>query len=106
MKFHSTITILGLLCVGAVSPVLADGDVAIGKALAEEHCARCHDISPTGGSKLEPPSFRSIAMFRPREQIYARILVPWHPYMPDFSAILPDMKQIEDIVAYIVSLEK
>lgn len=60
---------LGFLCAGLVTTALADGDVATGRKLAQEHCSRCHDISPNAPFKLVPPSLRSIAVFRPADQI-------------------------------------
>lgn len=89
-----------------VSPAGAAGDVAAGKALALEHCARCHDVGPDGAFKTYPPSFASIAVFRSEEQIRARITFPpLHVAMPDFGyAITHD--EIVNLTAYIMSLEK
>lgn len=83
----------------------AEGDAANGKDLAAEYCARCHDIAPGGERKQHPPSFASIADYRPEDQILARILFPaLHSPMPAWSEWL-DRGQVDDLVAYIVSLE-
>ncbi|SMX49242.1 c-type cytochrome [Maliponia aquimaris] len=80
-------------------------DVAEGRALAEEFCARCHDIEDGGAMKTYPPSFDSIALFRSEEQIRARIIFPdLHTSMPQWGTFL-DMGQVADVTAYILSLE-
>ena len=80
-------------------------DAAMGQELAEEHCARCHDIADGGAMKTYPPSFDSISVYRSRDQIYARILFPMmHTGMPAWSTWL-DTGQVEDLTAYIMSLE-
>ena len=86
------------------SPGLA-ADVENGRVLAEENCARCHDIEPAGAAKLHPPSFASIAGYRPEEQIEARILFPaLHSPMPAWINWI-NREEIDDLVAYIQSLE-
>lgn len=77
-----------------------------GKALAEEHCARCHDVSAEGAPKTWPPSFASIAWFRAEDQIEARILFPvLHSPMPAWSDWLAP-ENVKDLVAYIMSLDR
>ncbi len=81
------------------------GDAVRGGELAGEHCARCHDISPEGPAKLHPPSFASIARFRPEAQIEARIWTPnVHSPMPGWWLVMA-REDVDDLVAYIVSLE-
>jgi mono/diheme cytochrome c family protein len=80
------------------------GDAASGRALAEEVCARCHDISPDAPLKAYPPSFRAIATVRFEEQIRARIMVPIHTGMPDLGLVWEPGK-VDDLVAYIVTLD-
>ncbi len=82
-------------------------EAAAGEKLAAENCARCHDIGPDGAFKEHPPSFASIAAYRSREQIYYRIVAPpSHSGMPDVAFYLLGREQVEDLLAYIVSLEK
>ncbi len=91
----------------AAAPASAEGDAAAGKALAEEHCARCHDVSAEGAFKTYPPSFASIAAFRPTEQIYSRIVFPvTHSGMPDTAFYMLSRGEVDDVVAYIESLER
>lgn len=87
----------------ATSAVAADAEN--GKILAEENCARCHDVAPGGASKLFPPSFTAIAGYRAEEQIISRILYPnLHSPMPAWSNWI-SRDEVDDLVAYIQSLE-
>lgn len=54
---------------------------------------------------MHPPSFASIARFRPEEQIVARIwFPPLHGQMPQmFEMLRPEI--VADLAAYILSLE-
>ena len=80
-------------------------DAENGKALAEEHCSRCHDVGPDGAFKQYPPSFAAIAVFRSAQQIYGKIIFPpIHTYMPQIG-LISEPGQVDDIVAYIGSLE-
>ena len=91
----------------ALLPALAGAqdDPSGGEALAQEYCARCHDISAGGEMKQHPPSFAAIARYRPEDQIYARIWFPGvHAPMPEFAQIL-DPDRVEALVGYILSLE-
>lgn len=84
----------------------AEGDVESGRMLADKYCVRCHDISAEGAFKTYPPSFASIAVFRDPDQIKSRILFPQlHTPMPQMGFLL-DPENIDDLAAYIVSLEK
>jgi len=98
---------LALLLAGTFShTALADGDPVSGQKLAEEHCARCHDIAPIAPFKLHPPSFASIAVYRSESQILGRILFPsMHASMPQMAYFMTP-ENIDDMVAYILSLEK
>ncbi|HSM19750.1 MAG TPA: hypothetical protein VK844_05215, partial [Hyphomicrobiales bacterium] len=71
---------------------------------------------PGGAFKLYPPSFRSIAVYRSREQIYARIVLPnMHPVDSDMRRgsglvttlpfFLLNGDEIDDVIAIITSLE-
>ncbi|HRK17481.1 MAG TPA: tetratricopeptide repeat protein [Hyphomicrobiaceae bacterium] len=79
--------------------------VTEGKALVEEHCARCHAVGKTGFSpKIGAPEFRAIARRHPiqalREPLARGIAAP-HDEMPKFTLGDTD---IDRIVAYINSL--
>ena len=80
-------------------------DAENGRVLAEENCALCHDIGPGGAAKMHPPAFAAIAAFRPEDYILSRIMVPnLHSQMPSWVNWI-DRDGIDDLVAYIVSLE-
>lgn len=94
---------LALLAPGGA--VLA-ADPAPGRALAEQYCARCHTIGPDGAFKEFPPSFPAIAVYRTDQQIRDRIMAPpYHSGMPRFIEWTFDRGDIDDVVAYIRSLE-
>ena len=94
------------LTAGLTSAPAIAADVESGRKLAEETCARCHDVGPDGAFKQFPPSFAAIAVFRSPADIRARILYPpLHSNMPQMGIIwAPGV--INNLVAYIVSLEK
>jgi mono/diheme cytochrome c family protein len=81
------------------------GDAVKGHDIAAASCARCHVIEKGGAFKLMPPSFQSIAIYRTADDIWQRILSPNpHSSMPDTQwTLTPD--QIQDLVAYITSLD-
>ena len=82
-----------------------DGDAEAGAEIAAEYCVQCHDISATGPMKQHPPAFAAIARFRPEDQIRASIWFPaLHAGMPQVMNVL-DRQSVEDLTAYIVSLE-
>jgi mono/diheme cytochrome c family protein len=86
----------------AQSQVCAQGDAEVGQDLAADWCSRCHDIGREGRMKQEPPSFAAIAVYRTSEQIRSKIAAP-HMGMPEIAQVLG--LNLDDLVAYIVSLE-
>ncbi|MDH3661164.1 MAG: c-type cytochrome [Alphaproteobacteria bacterium] len=94
---------LGMMSLSISSVALADGDAVTGKEAAREWCARCHDVEPGGQLKQDPPAFTAIANFRSPEYIHANITFP-HQRMPDVAQVLG--LNVDDLVAYIVSLEE
>jgi mono/diheme cytochrome c family protein len=94
---------LGILQAGQST---AQGDAAAGQSLAEEWCARCHDISAGGAFKQTPPSFAAIAIYRADDDIRWRIqFPPVHAGMPQLGFLL-DAEVLDDLVAFILSLEE
>ena len=83
-----------------------EGDPARGQAIAQQQCARCHDVAKGGAFKQMPPSFQSIAIYRTKPDIWARIIAPSpHASMPDMTwALTAD--QVQDVLAYILSLDQ
>ncbi len=99
--FFMVLSLFGL----APAWAYAEDDAASGQALAREWCARCHQVEPGGAFKLQPPSFAAIAVYRSPDQIYGRIAFPpLHAGMPQLAYILTP-NNIDDLVAYISSLE-
>jgi mono/diheme cytochrome c family protein len=85
------------------SHVRGQGNPEVGQDLAADWCSRCHDIGREGQMKQEPPSFAAIAAYRSAEQIRSKIMVP-HTGMPEVAQVLG--LNVDDLVAYIVSLEE
>ena len=83
----------------------ADGDVAAGRAIAEENCARCHAVGETGESPHpDAPHFRDFQTMWPLESLEEALgegIAVGHPDMPQFE-LEPD--QIDDLLAYLASL--
>lgn len=82
-------------------------DIAYGRGLVEENCARCHAVTRTDRS-LHPlaPSFRSLARRYPIETLaesLAEGISTGHPDMPEFVAA---PKKIDAIITYIESLDQ
>ena len=97
--------LLGLMLAWPAA-AFGQGDAEHGSQLAAENCSRCHDVSPKGAFKTYPPSFASIAAYRSEDQIRARIIFPpLHSAMPESSYFLM-ADDINDLVAYIMSLEQ
>lgn len=92
--------------VATTLPALAaapQGDAEAGRAVAEQWCARCHDIAPGGAFRQEPPAFAAIAVYRKPERIWAQIVAPQvHTAMPDLAAVLG--LSAADLTAFITSL--
>lgn len=98
------------LCLAAIpvragGDIAGGGDIAAGGVFAEEHCARCHAVGPTGESPLaEAPHFRDFQKKWPLENLEEALgegIVVGHPDMPQFE-LEPD--QINDLLAYLASL--
>lgn len=81
------------------------GDTARGRTIAEQQCARCHDIAKGGAFKKMPPSFQAIAIYRTEPDIWSRIIAPSpHAAMPEMTwALTP--QEVQDVLAYILSLD-
>ena len=77
-----------------------------GRAFAQANCARCHAIGRAGDSPLaQAPSFRTLHRRYPVENLaeaFAEGIKVAHP-MPQFQ-LQPG--QIEDLIAYLKSLQR
>jgi cytochrome c len=77
-----------------------------GQAFAKAHCSRCHAIGHTGTSRFKPaPPFRTLHNRYPVETLaeaFAEGIYTGHPKMPAFEL---DPDQINDLLAYLKTLE-
>ncbi len=93
----------------AISTTTQAQDTAIqrGHAFAQANCARCHAIGPAGNSPLaKAPPFRTLHQRYPVEDLaeaLAEGIRTAHPAMPEFEL---DQHQIDDLIAYLKSLER
>ena len=101
--------ILGALVLGAAARA-EDPDPTIerGRVFAEQNCGSCHAIGRTGESPLaKAPPFRTLHERYPVENLteaLAEGLRTGHPEMPQFDEL--EAEQIDDLIAYLKSLEK
>ena len=99
----------GVFC-AATAARAEDPDPAIerGRAFAQQNCGRCHAIGPSGASPLaKAPPFRTLHERYPVENLteaLAEGIRTGHPEMPQFDEL--DTAQIDDLIAYLKSLER
>lgn len=103
-----TLRVIFFLSLGMItSPAFSDGDPAEGYNLAKEHCADCHDVEAGGAFKQYPPSFAAIAVYRSEAHIRALSFYPaLHSAMPKIPMYMLGDDNLDDLVAYIMSLEE
>jgi mono/diheme cytochrome c family protein len=101
--------LLSLRCIGfalLAALMLAPGqavsqDGVIGKRLATQWCATCHDVAGETTSDTAP-GFRILAGDPKRDRTSLRLfLLNPHPPMPQLTL---STQEIDDLVAYILSL--
>lgn len=98
--------IAAALVAGTATAAQERGNPDAGRALAEANCSRCHNIAPAGATKLFPPSFAAIAGYMHPDIIPIKIMYPDHAaIMPQFHTYM-NATNLDDLVAYILSLEK
>ncbi len=74
-----------------------------GADLAARWCADCHVVTPSGAGTDQAPSFAAIARQRTPGEIRASLQKPHARPMRGFTLSAPE---IEDVAAYIVSLDE
>ena len=88
-------------------PALAQGNSQAGQRLVEANCARCHAVGRVGDSPLPiAPPFRTLHTRYPVENLaeaLAEGIMVGHPTMPEFRL---DPDQIENLIAYLKTLER
>jgi cytochrome c len=84
-----------------------DAAVGRGLAFAEANCSRCHAVGKSGDSPLpKAPAFRTLHQRYSVEDLaesFAEGIKTAHPAMPEFQL---DQRQIDDLIAYLKSLER
>ena len=97
---------VAVICVGSAAAAQGGGNPDSGKALAEANCSQCHNIAPGGATKLFPPSFAAIAAYMHPDMVPIKIMYPDHAaIMPQFNTYM-NATNLDDLVAYIHSLEE
>lgn len=92
----------------ATAPALAqEGRIQRGRVFVQTHCSGCHAIGPVGESPVrEAPAFRTLHGRYPVENLaeaLAEGIVTGHPSMPEFRL---DPAQINDVIAYLSSVQR
>ena len=105
--FHIQLLVGGLtlfLMLIGLAPCSLAADAARGEIIAKRWCAACHVVSPEQTrASADVPSFAAIAHRKlPAEHLKTFLTDP-HPVMPDMNLT---RNEIEDIVAYIKSLDR
>lgn len=104
-----SILLAGLVLVPMTNLALAQSaphdDIASGRAIAGQYCARCHNVVSKGISPLQPaPPFRELASRWPLEYLeeaLAEGITVGHEAMPEFQL---SIDEIEDLLSYIRSI--
>jgi len=92
---------VSLIC---FSPAAFAADAIHGAAIAKRWCAACHLVSSDQTkANADVPSFAAIAQKKETNEELRSFLISPHPKMPDMSL---SRSEIEDIVAYIRSLDQ
>ncbi|WP_245513127.1 c-type cytochrome [Enterovirga rhinocerotis] len=99
---------VGAILLGVVAPVQAlDPSEQRGLTFVREHCARCHAVGKADASPLaEAPPFRMLHRNYPVEDLaesLAEGITTGHPTMPEFQL---DPGQVNDVIAYLKTLER
>jgi mono/diheme cytochrome c family protein len=96
--------------VAAMLPAGAAGAAELspadGRRLADEQCAECHQVEGRAATRLDQlaPAFAEIANQISTTELSLRAFLRTpHPNMPDFRLT---REQIDDVVAYILSLRQ
>lgn len=98
----ASIVLLGLQPVSA-----QEGRIQRGRTFVQTNCAMCHAVGRVGDSPLnEAPPFRFIQRRYPLENLaeaFAEGIITGHPSMPEFQL---DAAQINDVIAYLQSIQQ
>jgi len=104
-KILRIVLVSGCVLIAAAGAQAEEAQIARGRGLAQANCARCPAIGATGESALaKAPPFRTLHRRYPVENLaegFAEGIKVAHP-MPEFRL---EPGQIEDLIAYLKSLE-
>lgn len=105
MMRRLTLLCLTLACASSAA-VAQSGRVQRGFTFAQTNCSQCHAIGRIGASPIsEAPPFRSLHTRYPVEDLaeaFAEGITTGHPSMPQFQL---DPAQINDLLAYLQSIQ-
>lgn len=95
-----------MIALGGLSIPAVAADIEHGRQLVELNCAKCHAIAADDDSThADAPAFRTLSQSYPvdaLEEAFAEGIYSGHPDMPEFIAT---PEQIDDIVAYLASIQ-
>src|ERR1700730_5216432 len=99
--------ILAVMVLWSVSPAAAQSPAAQrGLTFTRVHCAQCHSLDTVSESPLKiAPPFRDLHLKYPVESLQRPLsegIIANHPTMPQFRL---DADQINDVIAFMKSLE-
>lgn len=105
-RFVLALLAIALVAVPRTARAEDADNIARGRAMVVERCARCHAVDKTGESphKSAPP-FRTLGARYPIEDLeeaLAEGIVVGHPDMPNFEF---SAAEISDVLAYIESIQ-
>ena len=96
-----------VVCLVSAAAEAQDMAVERGRVFAEQNCAGCHATGITGESPLPKATpFRSIHLRYPVDHLVEALgegIRTAHRAMPEFEL---DQAQIDDLIAYLKSLER
>ncbi|SCX92862.1 c-type cytochrome [Microvirga guangxiensis] len=94
------------LALGSSAAIAQSGRVQRGLTFAQTNCSQCHAIGRFGDSPIpEAPPFRTLSSRYPIEDLaeaFAEGITTGHPSMPQFEL---DPAQINDLLAYLNSIQ-
>jgi mono/diheme cytochrome c family protein len=98
--------LLAACALAALRPAMA-ADLALGKALLQRDCARCHAIGKTGESpRRDAPAFHTLGRRYPIESLEEALgegIITGHNDMPEFKFSPAD---VGAIIAYLKSIQR
>jgi len=100
-------------CIAVIAVVLSvqsvpaqEGRIQRGRTFVQTNCAMCHAVGRVGESPLrEAPPFRTLKQRYPIEDLaeaLAEGIITGHPSMPEFQL---DAAQVNDVMAYLESIQ-